>query len=66
MHANGCNVAMTGLVIAGLRDSSSTLKMTTNEESWFGMYVNIIILHLKYIITEYYYENMYCNILSID
>ena len=47
MHANGCNVAMTGLVIAGLRDSSSTLKMTTNEESWFGMYIDIITLHLK-------------------
>ena len=36
MHANGCNAAMTGLVIAGLKEPTSFVKMTANEESWFG------------------------------
>ena len=36
MHANGCNAAMVGLIIARLKESSSQMKMTPNEESWFG------------------------------
>ena len=36
MHANGCNAAMVGLIIARLKEPSSQMKMTPNEESWFG------------------------------
>ena len=36
MHANGCNAAMVGLIIARLKEPSSQIKMTPNEESWFG------------------------------
>ena len=38
MHAVGCNAAMTGLVIARLKDPTSDLKMTPDEESWYGMF----------------------------
>ena len=37
MHAVGCNAAMTGLVISRLKDPESDIKMTPDEESWFGM-----------------------------
>ena len=33
MHANGCNAALTGLVIAGFMELTSDVKMTPNEES---------------------------------
>lgn len=36
MHANDCNAAMTGFVIAGLKEPTSDVKMGPNEESWFG------------------------------
>ena len=36
MHAVGCNAAMTGLVISRLKDPESDIKMTPDEESWFG------------------------------
>ena len=39
MHANGCNAAMTGLIIAGLKEESSKVRMTSDEESWFGNYI---------------------------
>ena len=38
MHAVGCNAAMTGLVIARLKDPTSDLEMTPDEESWYGMF----------------------------
>ena len=46
MHANGCNAAMTGLVIAGLKEESSIFKMTIDEESWFGNYFYAYHLHI--------------------
>ena len=36
LHSNGCNAAMTGLIISRLKDESSIMKMTPEEESWFG------------------------------
>ena len=36
MHSNGCNVAMTGLIIARLKETGIPVEMTANEESWFG------------------------------
>ena len=34
--AIGCNIALTGIVIAELRNSTSDIKMTKEQESWFG------------------------------
>ena len=44
LHSNGCNAAMTGLIISRLKDESSIIKMTPEEESWFGMSCNYSII----------------------
>ena len=44
LHSNGCNAAMTGLIISRLKDESSIMKMTPEEESWFGTSYNYSII----------------------
>ena len=34
----GCNIALTGIVISNSRNSTSGIKMTSEQESWFGEY----------------------------
>ena len=36
MHPNGCNAAMIGLIIARLKETETPIKMSSDEESWFG------------------------------
>ena len=36
LHSNGCQVAMTGLIIARLKEHSSSVQMTPEEETWFA------------------------------
>ena len=50
--AIGGNIALTGIVLSKLRDSSKDIQMTTDEESWFGKVTNwyYIILTMKKIL----------------
>ena len=36
MISNGIGVGLSGLVIAQLKDTSNDIKLTLDEESWFG------------------------------
>jgi hypothetical protein len=36
MYTFGCFTALIGLIIARLKEPTSSIHMTTNEESWFG------------------------------
>ena len=36
LHAFGCFAALTGLIIARLKEPKNTIRMTKDEESWFG------------------------------
>ena len=36
MYTFGCFCALTGLIIARLKEPSSDIHMTANQESWFG------------------------------
>ena len=36
MMSIGGNIALTGIIISGSRTSSNGVKMTREEESWFG------------------------------
>ena len=38
MYTFGCSAALTGLIIARLQESTSEIRMTKNEESWFCKY----------------------------
>ena len=42
MISNGIGVGLSGLVIAQLKDTSNDIKLTLDEESWFGnnVYIN--------------------------
>ena len=41
MISIGVGVGMSGLVIAQLKDDKNDVKMTPNEDSWFGNYFQI-------------------------
>ena len=41
MYTFGCFAALTGLIIARLKESTSSVHMTASEESWFGKYNKI-------------------------
>ena len=38
LYSFGCFAALTGLIIARLKEPTSSIRMTTNEESWFGIF----------------------------
>ena len=55
MISNGIGVGLSGLVIAQLKDTSNDIKLTLDEESWFGnnIYNNFYKAILFYPINVY-------------
>ena len=46
--STGCSIAMTGLIIAKLKEPSSLIKITSEQESWFGKLFILLILSLLF------------------
>ena len=44
MHSFGSLGALTGLIIARLKESKGDLQLSKDEETWFGEYIAVIEL----------------------
>ena len=67
MISVGIGVGLSGLVIAQLKDTSNDIKLTLDEESWFGNNVdnNFYEAILFYHINVYSLDSYSVNIFSI-
>ena len=58
MHSFGSLGALTGLIIARLKESKGDLQLSKDEETWFGEYIAVIDLINDICFLKYFFQNM--------